>query len=556
MQPHAAELRHLERQIVLARPIFLVMAKLDLLILGSAPASRLLIAFLVIYSLFALGLVARELWAPRGQRPVPLVVDVAFLGIFLLLTPSLVAFLYLFLFVAFSAGTRIGIRRAIPLIGGATLALLLKTAVSGPFQWREMFFWVAFSAGTFAAGAGIAFLGSRQRRQAAEHEFLTRMASSLRVDLGLAESVRQLLSELTETMECQDAILAYQDRELSRIFLWRLKRGDAGKMIPENVPASRADSFFLDHPDLSLCWNSLEGAGEGFSWNRHTGDRSADIPRLPGPMRQELNARSLLSVAMEFSGRPDARLLILDGKEKFRVDDLRWLERIARHMGPVVENVFRLRYLRARTVEAERGRISHDLHDGILQTLLGLNLQLEVLRRKIAGSGPETAAELAAIQRTLQGEAQELRRMVNDMRPARVGSADLHEMMRSFGDRFRSEASIALELLMDSIGAEASDRICRELFQIFREALHNIKKHAGATHVVVKLWQDEAKVCLMVDDNGKGFSFGGRFTSDELDRLRLGPISIKERTRSMGGVLTVESNPGHGARLTVEVPLS
>ena len=144
----------------------------------------------------------------------------------------------------------------------------------------------------------------------------------------------------------------------------------------------------------------------------------------------------------------------------------------------------------------------------------------------------------------------------SDMRPVRVGSADLHEMMRNFCDRFRSESKIATELIMESIGAEASDRLCRELFQIYREALHNIKKHAGATHVVVKLRQDEAKVCLMVDDNGKGFSFAGRFTSDELDRLRLGPISIKERTRSMGGMLTVESNPGHGARLIVEVPLS
>jgi signal transduction histidine kinase len=73
--------------------------------------------------------------------------------------------------------------------------------------------------------------------------------------------------------------------------------------------------------------------------------------------------------------------------------------------------------------------------------------------------------------------------------------------------------------------------------------------------VVVKLWQDEEKVTLVVDDNGQGFSFAGRFTSDELERLRLGPISIKERARSLGGNLTVESSPGHGARVTLEIPL-
>ncbi len=128
--------------------------------------------------------------------------------------------------------------------------------------------------------------------------------------------------------------------------------------------------------------------------------------------------------------------------------------------------------------------------------------------------------------------------------------------MRGFGERFRDEAGFALDLLMDSKQLQVPDRVCRELFQIYREALNNIKKHARATHVVVKLWQNDSQVVLVVDDNGEGFSFAGRFTGDELDRLRLGPISIKERTRSVGGVLTVESSPGHGARLTVELPLS
>jgi signal transduction histidine kinase len=115
---------------------------------------------------------------------------------------------------------------------------------------------------------------------------------------------------------------------------------------------------------------------------------------------------------------------------------------------------------------------------------------------------------------------------------------------------------VALDLFVDGRDLRVPDRVCRELFQIYRESLNNIKKHAHASHVVVKLGQDETKVFLVVDDNGLGFSFSGRYTNEELDRLRLGPISIKERTRSVGGMLTVESNPGHGARLTIEIPLS
>jgi signal transduction histidine kinase len=118
------------------------------------------------------------------------------------------------------------------------------------------------------------------------------------------------------------------------------------------------------------------------------------------------------------------------------------------------------------------------------------------------------------------------------------------------------EHDMAIDLFIADRDLRVPDRICRELFQIYREALHNVKKHAGAGHVVVKLEQDESKVSLVVDDNGRGFSFSGRYTSEELDRLRLGPISIKERTRSVGGTLTVESNPGHGARLTIEIPFN
>jgi two-component system sensor histidine kinase DegS len=219
--------------------------------------------------------------------------------------------------------------------------------------------------------------------------------------------------------------------------------------------------------------------------------------------------------------------------------------------------VFLLRHLRARAIEAERSRISRDLHDGILQTLLSIEIQLDVLRRKVQAQaqGEQVEAGLASLQQTVKNEGGELRHLVTDLRPLRVQSADLVDLMRGFGERFRNESSLALDLLVDSAELHAPDRVCREIFQIYREALNNIKKHAKASHVVVKLSQDDSRLTLVVDDNGEGFSFAGRFTGDELDRLRLGPISIKERTRTVGGALTVESNPGHGARLTIEVPL-
>ena len=91
------------------------------------------------------------------------------------------------------------------------------------------------------------------------------------------------------------------------------------------------------------------------------------------------------------------------------------------------------------------------------------------------------AADLGTLQQTVRNETQELRRMVTDMRPLGVQSADLVDLMRGFAERFRNESSVALDLLIDAAMLQVPDRICRELFQIYREALTQRKK-ACASH--------------------------------------------------------------------------
>jgi signal transduction histidine kinase len=424
--------------------------------------------------------------------------------------------------------------------------------------WMRAMGWIALVVVTFAAGGGLAFLGDLSRRYVAENEFLSRITGTMQVDQGLAESLRLLLDELANAFHTEEAMLAFRDVDLERIFLWRLKAGESERLIPQALPLSRCDGFLLDDMDATVCWNRLAGSGSGFGWNRMTHRKLKTLPRLPGTTQQELNLGSLISVTFDQGGQPAGRIFLINRRDPgkpFQKADLAWLERIARHVGPSLENIFLLRHLRARAIEGERSRISRDLHDGILQTLLSIEIQIDVLRRRLTTSPEHSVSSLASLQQTVRNESAELRRMVTDLRPLRVQSADLVDLMRGFAERYRNESTIALDLLIDSAEIHAPDRVCREIFQIYREALNNIKKHAKASHVVVKLSQDDSALVLVVDDNGEGFSFAGRFTGDELDRLRLGPISIKERARTVGGILTVESNPGHGARLIIEIPL-
>ena len=555
MSPHQTDRHHFERQIVYARPIFVLLALLAMLEQHPPKEAHRAVSFLIAYLIVALIVTQLERLLRKRGWHLPLAFDLLALGFLMYISPSTVPVWFPYMFLCYAAGIRWGFSLTMPLAGALSLVLVLVTAVKGEIHWMKVFAWLGITVGTFAGGAGLAFLGDINRRFAAQIDFFSRISSTMQVDQGLAESLRLFLDELAISFGVEEGLLLYRDTDLERIFLWRLKSGESERLVPESMPLSRTDGFLLDDMDATICWNSLAGQGSGFGWDRRDARPLKSLPRLPSPAQQEFKVRSFMTVAFEQGGQATGRLFLINGRKPFQKEDLAWLERIAMHIGPTLENIFLLRHLRARAIEAERSRIARDLHDGILQTLLSIEIQLDVLRRRVPATPEQAVAGLAALQQTVKNEGAELRQIVTDLRPLRVQSADLVDLMRGFAERYRNESTVALDLLIDSAQLRAPDRVCREIFQIYREALNNIKKHAKASHVVVKLSQDDSRLVLVVDDNGEGFSFAGRFTADELDRLRLGPISIKERTRTVGGVLTVESNPGHGARLTIDVPL-
>ena len=152
MQPHAAERRHLERQIAYARPIFMVLALVDLLERPPAERGPQAVLFVTVYLFVSLILAVIQNLQWIGEVPLPLPLDLAALAVFLLLSHSVVAFWFVYLFVELSAGVRWGTRRSVILAGVVTFALLVRTALNGPLAWEQMLSWIALSTGTFSRG--------------------------------------------------------------------------------------------------------------------------------------------------------------------------------------------------------------------------------------------------------------------------------------------------------------------------------------------------------------------------------------------------------------------
>jgi signal transduction histidine kinase len=212
--------------------------------------------------------------------------------------------------------------------------------------------------------------------------------------------------------------------------------------------------------------------------------------------------------------------------------------------------------LRAETSLAkamDRALVARELHDGAIQSLIGLEVQVDVLRRQAAGQSP-LANGLARVQELLKSEVLNLRELMQQMKPIDLSPDQLLDFLAESVDRFWRETGISARFVSDLDEVPLAPVICQELARIAQEALVNIRKHSGARNVVMRFEFSGRRWRLIIDDDGHGFDFSGRLSQRELDAGRKGPVIIKERVRSIGGELTIESAKGRGARLEITLP--
>lgn len=205
--------------------------------------------------------------------------------------------------------------------------------------------------------------------------------------------------------------------------------------------------------------------------------------------------------------------------------------------------------------ELERQRIAADFHDGPLQNFISFQMRLEIIRKLLARDVSKATAELESLQELCRNQVAELRGFVRMMRPVDPGlslSASLSKMV----EQFERDTGIAAAFQSEEFHDPAQTEISLEVLQIVRETLTNVHKHAGATRIRVGVNRYGQQLHVRVQDDGGGFPFSGQFNLEELELMRLGPVSIKRRVRLLGGELEVNSRPGHGATLEVRVPLT
>jgi signal transduction histidine kinase len=204
--------------------------------------------------------------------------------------------------------------------------------------------------------------------------------------------------------------------------------------------------------------------------------------------------------------------------------------------------------------EAERQRIAADFHDGPLQSFISFQMRLEVLRKLMAKDAEAAVQDLRQLQDLCRAQVAELRGFVRSMRPADEGMS-LAASLSRMGESFQRETGISTNVDAGDVADPAETEVSLELLQIVREALNNIQKHSGATRIVLRVARRDQRLEISVEDNGGGFPFSGAFSLEELELLRLGPVSIKRRVRMLNGDLMLDSRPAQGAKLDIRIPV-
>lgn len=227
----------------------------------------------------------------------------------------------------------------------------------------------------------------------------------------------------------------------------------------------------------------------------------------------------------------------------------------ARMIGELQEHSKTINQLHRQVVQAreeERKRVSRDLHDMVIQSLVGLNMQLEEMKLE---SEVVPTIDWETPQKETLRIVREARRICTDLRPASLDMFGLIPTIRSRIVDLEENAPFLIHLEVDGDEAQViPEEIAVNLYRFFNESLINIQKHANADHVEIYIDLNPEEIKIQIEDNGDGFEVPERL-DDLAKNQHFGLVGLQELLTMVGGKMKIHSTPGMGSSIMASVSL-
>jgi two-component system sensor histidine kinase DegS len=300
--------------------------------------------------------------------------------------------------------------------------------------------------------------------------------------------------------------------------------------------------------------------------------RNAQIAAQLRQMQANLDNMPRADIKVAYDAAQDAlqRLFAMRGQVEKLQSDQTGLERLLDHLRRSLETLESLAATQApargggnadgkpmivRIVEAqesERQKLSRQIHDGPAQALSNFVLQSEIAMRLFEKDQDLARQELANMKTAATATLQKIRDFIFDLRPMMLDDLGLAPTVKRYVDAFKDKSGLPTTLAVT--GQERRLESVREvmIFRGLQELLSNARNHAQATQVRVSLDTDDTRVRVIVEDNGKGFDTEAAFNGPQ---RTIGLAGLKERIELLGGALQIDSQPGQGTRVVMDVPV-
>ena len=527
--------------------------------------NQLFIFLLLVYCVESLGFLIWLALKPEPGRAFVIIMqvsDVFWPIVFCLFgdPPNSLVFAF-FLFALMTTAFRFGMyETALTAVGSVLLLIFQKTIVAyGPKGLSQLLYTlpsvsrlVLRCGFLLMTGFLLGYLAEREKELRAEIAFTNYLLSLARVGSPLSEVVTGISRDLARVFGSESVYVTVAQTSSRRLFRWDVGTSPQSTYELREINADEyASGMMVDYPDTFYIQRNNSG-GVSIDAVDDEGRRlgRSELNELQMPVE---GTRSVLAVKLDVGREWSGRFVLMNCQLGFnRERELRFAQNALRQLSPALYSIYLFRRLRQRAGAMERARVARELHDTAIQSLISIEMQVDVLRRKT--NGVPQAAELERIQQLLREEVLNMRELMLTMRPVEIGPQHFLDFVAQLVERFRSDTGVDARFVSELEEVTLPAVACRELVRVVQEGLVNVRKHSGARSVYIRFGAQNGLWKLVIDDDGRGFGFTGRLTLTELDDLHRGPTVIKERVRAIGGDMVIESSPGHGARLEITVP--
>jgi len=229
---------------------------------------------------------------------------------------------------------------------------------------------------------------------------------------------------------------------------------------------------------------------------------------------------------------------------------------VAREIGASLDQLSVTQRMREIAASEERIRVARDLHDGVLQSLTGIRLELRAIASTLNGTGDELRGRLFALERALAIEQRELRFFIGDLKPPIPPRPDgsLVGRLDALRERIALEWKAPVSITVTPGTLTIPEAVEQAVPMMVHEAVVNALKHAQPSRVAVSVAGADGELRIVVTDDGRGFPFKGRYDHAALSRSPIGPRSLFDRVSAFGGRMAIDSSDT-GSRIEMVLSL-